>query len=109
MIMEEKKKAKRRFNLLDAAIILVVIAVLAFVAYKMMPTGSTAAYEQVTLSFYAPDVPDYVAEQLLYRRAGDRRRPQRVPGRSCGFPGGGFRVLVGERPGHPDRLSDGRL
>ena len=64
MIMEEKKKAKRRFNLLDAAIILVVIAVLAFVAYKMMPTGSTAAYEQVTLSFYAPDVPDYVAEQL---------------------------------------------
>ncbi len=62
--MEEKKQGKRRFNLLDAAIILVVIAVLAFVAYKMMPTGSTAAYEDITLSFYAPDVPDYVAEQL---------------------------------------------
>ena len=62
--MDEKKTAKRRFTLLDAVIILVVIAALAFVAYKMMPTGSTAAYEDVTLSFYAPDVPDYVAEQL---------------------------------------------
>lgn len=62
--MEEKKTAKKRFTLLDAVIILVVIAALAFVAYKMMPTGSTAAYEDVTLSFYAPDVPDYVAEQL---------------------------------------------
>ncbi|MDD6275091.1 MAG: DUF4330 domain-containing protein [Clostridiaceae bacterium] len=62
--MEEKKTAKKRFTLLDAVIILVVIVALAFVAYKMMPTGSTAAYEDVTLSFYAPDVPDYVAEQL---------------------------------------------
>ena len=62
--MEEKKTVKKRFTLLDAVIILVVIAALAFVAYKMMPTGSTAAYEDVTLSFYAPDVPDYVAEQL---------------------------------------------
>ena len=62
--MEEKKTAKKRFTLLDAVIILVVIAALAFVAYKMMPTGSTAAYEDVSLSFYAPDVPDYVAEQL---------------------------------------------
>ena len=62
--MDEKKQAKRRFTLLDAAIILVVIAVLAFVAYKLMPSGSTVAYEDVTLSFYAPDVPDYVAEQL---------------------------------------------
>ena len=62
--MEEKKTVKKRFTLLDSVIILVVIAALAFVAYKMMPTGSTAAYEDVTLSFYAPDVPDYVAEQL---------------------------------------------
>lgn len=62
--MDEKKKVKRHFNLLDAVIILVVVAALAFVAYKMMPTGSTAAYERVTLSFYAPDVPDYVADQL---------------------------------------------
>ena len=62
--MEDKKQTKRRFTLLDAGIILVVIAVLAFAAYKLMPSGSTAAYEDVTLSFYAPDVPDYVAEQL---------------------------------------------
>ena len=74
--MEEKKTAKKRFTLLDAVIILVVIAALAFVAYKMMPTGSTAAYEDVTLSFYAPDVPDYVAEQLYVGQLQDTLRLQ---------------------------------
>ena len=30
----------------------------------MMPGGSTATYEDIYLTFYAPDVPDFVAEQL---------------------------------------------
>ena len=62
--MDAKKKSGKRFTLLDAVIILVVLAAVAFVAYKMMPGGSTATYEDVYLSFYAPDVPDFVAEQL---------------------------------------------
>ncbi len=62
--MDEKKQVKRRFNLLDAAIILVVLAALAFVAYKMMPGRNTATYEEVYFSFYAPDIPDFVADEI---------------------------------------------
>ena len=60
----DEKKTKKRFTLLDAVILLVVIAGLAFVAYRMMPKGSTTTYETVEISFYAPDCPDFVAEQL---------------------------------------------
>ena len=60
----EKTKNKRRFTLLDAVIILAVLAVLAFAAYKMMPSGSAASNEAVEISFYSAEVPDFVAEQL---------------------------------------------
>ena len=62
--MEQKKQNKRRFTLLDAVIILAVVAVVAFAAYKMLPSGSAASYESVELSFYSAEVPDFVAEQL---------------------------------------------
>ena len=60
----EQKKNKRRFTVLDAVIILAVLAVVAFAGYKMLPSGSAATYETVELSFYSAEVPDFVAEQL---------------------------------------------
>ncbi len=62
--MDNKKTQKRKFNLLDAVILLVVIAVVAFAVYKLLPSENQAAFETAQMSFTAEEVPEYVAEAL---------------------------------------------
>ena len=59
-----ENKAKRKFNLLDALIILVVLAVAAFAVDKLLPAENTAAVENAEMSFYAEEVPAFVADSL---------------------------------------------
>ena len=62
--MDSKKTNKRKFNLLDAVIILVVLAVVAFAVYKLLPAENKAAYETALMSFTAEEIPEYVADEL---------------------------------------------
>lgn len=62
--MDSKKTQKRKFNFLDAVILLVVLAVVAFAVYKLLPAENKAAFEMAQMSFTAEEVPEYVADEL---------------------------------------------
>ena len=59
-----ENKTKRRFTLLDAIIIIAVLALAAFAVYKILPAENTADTVQAQMSFYAEEVPEFVADAL---------------------------------------------
>lgn len=60
----DKKNTKRKFNLLDAIIILVVLAIAAFAVYKILPSENNAELVDATISFRVDMATDYVIDQL---------------------------------------------
>ncbi|MBQ3879391.1 MAG: DUF4330 domain-containing protein [Oscillospiraceae bacterium] len=60
--MNEKKKWK--FNLLDALILLVILAVAAFAVYKLIPTENKTPTEKAWISVTGPEVPAEVADAI---------------------------------------------
>lgn len=62
--MDNKKAKKRKFNLLDVVIILALLGIIAFAAYKLLPTEAAAATSKVTMKFYAEAIPSYVADEI---------------------------------------------
>ncbi len=54
-----------KINLIDLLIVLIILAAIAFVALKIVDKGNdNAQLSQVHISFYADEVPDYVADAL---------------------------------------------
>ncbi len=61
--MAEKKKAK--FNVIDAIVILVILAVIALVGYKfMLGSGESGVSGTYTLKFLCEEVPDFAASVI---------------------------------------------
>lgn len=58
--MAEKKKAK--FNVIDAIVILVIVAAVALVGYKfVLGSGGSSGSGTYTVKFFCEEVPDYAA------------------------------------------------
>ena len=54
-----------KINLIDFVIVLIILAAVAFVAMKVVDKGNeNAQLSQVHISFYADEVPEYVADAL---------------------------------------------
>ncbi len=63
--MENTNTKKRKFNIIDAIIILVVIAAIAFVGFKFISNkNSSANIDKYVITFYGEEVSDFVPEYI---------------------------------------------
>ncbi len=65
-MIDEKGRLFGKLNIVDLLIVIILAAALAFLGFKLLGPESDAANTQdVTLTLYCEDTPDFVAEQLL--------------------------------------------
>ncbi len=62
--MNENKK-KWKFNLLDAVILIVILAVAAFAVYKLVPTENQTPTEKAWITVTGPEVPKEVGDAIV--------------------------------------------